>query len=165
MKPISQLHKDFDKAVKQFENANLARVVGIEAVKDMQKNIKDQSFNGGSTYTERSEATNKIYDNRGVKKNLKGSVYSSGKPLLYQTGNMYNSIFWEQLSKNSVFIGLDKDKFPGAQLLNEGGTGSMFGKHASHFPERKFIGWTNRMRDAIMKKFKYESDKAFHNFK
>ena len=44
MKPISQLHKDFDKAVKQFENANLARVVGIEAVKDMQKNIKDQSF-------------------------------------------------------------------------------------------------------------------------
>jgi phage gpG-like protein len=72
---------------------------------------------------------------------------------------------WEQINKNSVFIGYDLDQNPGVKLLNEGGEGLAFGKHPFTMPARKFIGWTERMKKAIMKKLKYESDKAFHNFK
>jgi hypothetical protein len=165
MKSIRQLQTDFNNAANAYKklDAQLPRIIGIEAVKVIRLNISDvhgyDSGNGVEKWQDRSPVTNMIYDKR---QGVKGSTYNSGNPLLFQTHKLFNSIK-SLISGKVVEIGVNLNSVPYALALNEGNP-------AQHLPKRKFIPANGeppnkKILTAVSRKFIYERDKAFKAFK
>jgi hypothetical protein len=165
MKSIRQLQTDFNNAANAYKklDAQLPRIIGIEAVKVVRLNISDvhgyDSGNGVEKWQDRSPVTNMIYDKR---QGVKGSTYNSGNPLLFQTHKLFNSIDHKESGK-IVEVGVNLNEVSYAQKLNEG-------DQTKHLPKRKFIPANGeppnkKILTAVKRKYEYERDKAFKAFK
>jgi phage gpG-like protein len=175
-------------AIKHLKEA-MPRIIGVESVRLIKENFKKQGYDSGSGLTpwdKRKDATNKMYDyNRTAsyrtpklgkkskyKNPYKGSVVSSKRPILTQTGNLRDSITF-QASGKTVLIGVypkivsiggkTKDALAYAKHLNEGGPGK-WGKNTTKVPKRQYMprpsdGPNNKIIAAINKKRDFEIDK------
>lgn len=174
MKNLTDLLNDMQNARKALEKfqTQAPRMIGVEAVKVVKQNFEKQGYDSGNGFirwSPRSPATNKSYDRGKTSKSryrvgknatYKGSVFSSQKPLLEQTMNLYNSIDYKARQR-SVFVGSNTTIIPYAKIHNEGGRG---------IPQRQYQPLPNqpankKMRDIIGKKIKMEQDRAMRMFR
>lgn len=162
MKSLNQLLTDWrqaEAAMKKLQT-NTPRIVGNESVKAVKDNFKLQGYDSGSGvagWEARSDKTNEAYDKR---HGVKGSVYQSSNPVLYQTHNLYNSIKYK-IAGTVVKIGVDLGIIPYAEKMNEGGDG---------VPARKYIpkeedGPNKKILRNVLKKITSQRDKAMNMFK
>ena len=195
MKPFSDLVKDFEHTKAEYlklERDKL-RLAGITAIKVVQENFtKAQGFDSGKgieAWDKRKWETDQSYD---MRLGVKGSNYNSKNKVLLQTRNLYNNIRYVIQNINKVFIGVDLQKVPYAKIHNEGGTihhpGSdklqaflaegedmpiggdiIFRRgtkaHDIVIPKRKYLGWSLKMKKAIMDEQEKRRNKIFEKFK
>eukprot|EP01037_Dinobryon_pediforme_P011470 gene11470-11564_t len=153
------------------------RIIGNECVKVVKDNFRIQGYDSGlgvKTWDKRKPATDKAYDrgktynSKGVQskyrsgknKVYKGSVFSSSKPILDQTGTLKNSPKYKVNSKQ-VKIGVDLLLVPYAEKMNEGGNGTP----ARQFMPKEEAPPNPKMLKRIKKKIVFERDKAMKDFK
>ncbi len=185
---LTDLHKHRQAIEKVMEVMPMA--MGVEAVKVIKSNFKNQGYETGGSWKQRTAATNKSYDysrRKGAKiptgikakakNNYKGSVYSSQRPILTQTGNLRDSVTYKIAGKK-VEIGVFPNQKKGgateeahtyARKMNEGGSGK-WGKNATHTPARQFMPQPNdpptpKMKAAFKKKLDSEINKALSEWK
>jgi len=91
-------------------------IVGVESVEWVHENFQKESYEG-KKWKPRAPSTNAGYDRRN---GVKGSVFNSDSPILYQTGNLYDAIR-KIVTGTKVFIGFNTDKVPYGIVHNEGG--------------------------------------------
>lgn len=180
MNSLEQLLSDFRQARRDHDQMmkNAPRIIGVESVRIVKANFLIQGYDSGhgvEPWQARKAATNKAYDKgrtinaktgklskyrTGKNANFKGSVFSSSKPLLRQTLNLYNSIQYT-ISGGYVFIGVNLSLVPYAKAHNLG---------LNHEPKRQFMPDTNqginkKMIDAVNRKLKFETDNIMKRFK
>lgn len=179
MKSLSQLFNDIKEARRNLQTFvdNAPRIMGVEAKQVVLENFAKQGYDTGNSFTKwvpRSLKTNAAYDRgrvktfsgklskyrKGKNSTYKGSVFSSGKPLLEQTMTLYNSIDY-RVSRRAVFIGVNESVVPYAKAHNEG---------LNHEPKRQYMPSTGqrpnqKMLDRIKRKLDIERDKALKKFK
>lgn len=169
MKSLQQLLTDWRAAKADMEKlvSNMPRIMGNEAVRVIKQNFMLHGYDSGNGFTkwdERKKATNKAYDRnrtKGKQGNYKGSVFSSGKPLLMQTLRLFNNIQYQVKGQRSVLIGIDKGLVPYGQRHNEG---------LKKMPKRQFMPTPNqppnkKILDGIAKKYTFERDRAMRRFR
>lgn len=122
MKTLDNLLADFRRAREQMDrlDAKLPNIIGVEALKVIDKNFASESYDTGfgkTKWAPRSPATNKSYDKRS---GVAGSVFNSSNKLLEQTGNLHDGIKKKVLGR-TVWIGVNLTKVPYAKIHNEGG--------------------------------------------
>lgn len=183
MKDLTTLANDIATARKGMQtlNENLPRIMGVESVKIVKQNFALQGYdtgNGVDKWDARKPATNAAYD-RGRRKitqgpntgklsknrsgrnaTYKGSVYSSAKPILDQTGNLKNSVHYRAMRRR-VFIGVNLSEIPYAQAHNEG---------LHHEPRRQYMPFGSqkanpKILDVMRKRIDYEQGKVMRVFK
>lgn len=192
-KGINDAIADLQLARMQLEALDKAapRIVGVEAVKWIQGNFAKQGYKG-RRWKKRSPATNKRYDSRS---GVKGSVFSSGAPVLDQTGNLKDGVR-ARVEGRRVHLGFNTDKIPYGVIHNEGGVinippkkktvaflGNRFAKrgtgtnrelnykaHKINMPQRQFMPKPNEAEDpqlmkAVTSKINYEREKIMRKFK
>lgn len=168
IKNLKQLLSDWQRARKALEQTtdNLPRIIGTEVVKVVKQNFQVQGYDSGigvKKWVKRAKKTDAAYDaNRGPGGNsrYKGTVFSSTKPLLMQTKNLYNAVEYTA-SKRSVKIGVNLNLIPYAKIQNEGGRG---------IPARQYMPYDSqgpniKMLRAIEKKVLYDRNRALRDFK
>jgi phage gpG-like protein len=182
MKNFSDLIRDFrmkNAAMKKLRD-DMPRIVGVECVRQIKAQFVKANPAG---WAARNTATDKAYDyarRKGAKtatgrkakaKNpYKGSVYSSKNPILKQTGNLRDSITY-RVNGQMVNIGVFSEKvIKYARIHNEGLTFKAWGKHTAKMPKRKFMPAPNepptaKMQEAIKKKYDYELNKVWKEWK
>lgn len=145
MESLEKLLRDFKSSKEQMDALmqKVPRIIGVESVRIVRENFILQGYDSGAgvkKWDKRKPATNKEYDTnrgKGGTSNFKGSVYSSSKPILDQSGNLKNSIRYVA-SAGMVFVGVNMDIVPYAKIHNEGGSISMPERTAiNHFGENK----------------------------
>jgi hypothetical protein len=161
MKSLQQLVRDFGAARRAYHTLaeQEPRIVKDIAIKETQRNFHMQGdvSDDYHPWEARKESTNKSYDARG--KNYKGSVYSSSRPLLKQTGNTYNAIGNDSYeTHNMVYIGVNLNQFPGdyPKWLNEG---------TEKMVARPWIKFGKRMRDRVVTEFQRRRNVIFNKFR
>ena len=123
MKSINDLKSDWNKVtqqMKQLHEKDLLRYMGIEGVKLVKENFKEQGFDNGEgkeDWEPRPEWVNKIYD---TNPNYKGSYIKGSNPIAKQTGKLRDSNDYE-VAGNKVLIGTNTNLVPYAKTINEGG--------------------------------------------
>lgn len=180
MLSLEQLLSDFQRARSDFEKVSkdLPRIIGVESKKAAKNNFALQGYLGPSgleKWEVRKPATNAAYDKgktrdlktgklskyrSGKNANFKGSVFSSSKPILEQTMDLYNSIDYK-IAGGYVFVGVNLALVPYARAHNEG---------LHHEPKRQFLPFGNQQIPAhwvanINKKLDFETQKALGKFK
>ena len=196
MKPLSALAGDFERRsveVKQLMQ-NMPRIAGVECVKVIKANFRQEGYTGPKQWKPRSKVTEKIYSynrtkeyrtpKRGEKSKyrnpLKGSVYNIKAKILQQTGNLRDSVR-SVPSGRGVLIGVFGRPVIGAdgkpvnvlsytKIHNEGGKFLMFGKTQKQMPRRQFMprpkeGPNATMKIAIRKKYDERMAKIFNTWK
>ena len=160
MKSLTDLQNDWKQASNTYRqlDKDTPRIIGEIGVEEANMNFRNQSYNG-VPWKERSQVTNKIYDERGSKK---GSVYSSSNPILVQTGNLKDSIRYIA-SANRVNIGVNLNQTPYAKINNEGGS-KLFGKKWVRIPKRQFLGYSKRLAARIKLELANRRRKALSKF-
>ena len=176
MRSLFNLYNDWrakSRALAAFDK-DLPRLIGIECVKVVKQNFQKQGYDSGAgiaPWKARSPKTNKTYDrnridsrgrrgNTGRNSTYRGSVYSSAKPLLMQTRNLYNSVSYTVVSKR-VTIGVNASVIPYAKRMNEGGGG---------VPARKFMPTDSDKPNLLMlsrvkRKIEFEREKILKQFR
>lgn len=167
-----------DKMKKLTEDVH--RIIGNECVKSVKDNFRLQGYDSGSGVTpwdKRKPATDKAYDRgkttnsrgqqskyrTGKNKTFKGSVYSSAKPLLEQTRNLFNSITYSKIGRKVIIGVLSNNKGPVldyAQHMNEGGRGVP----ARPFMPKPDMPPNPNMLKRVKKKIEFERGKAMKDF-
>lgn len=141
MKKIEDLLHNIHNVANEFKTLynKAPHLIGKIATDYIHTNFKTQGFdNSSNTWKKRKPKTDYAYDNYA---RYKGTVYSSKNPILWQTGNLYNSIRYEASGRN-VKIGV----FDSGVLLiiakvhNEGDDKN---------PQRKFLGWSPGLKRQI----------------
>lgn len=180
MQSLEQLLSDFKQARRDHEAMmrEAPRIIGVESVRIVKQNFMLQGYddgNGVTPWEKRKPATDKSYDRGRTKdpktgklskyrtgKNgtYKGSVFSSSKPILIQTRNLYNSIQYK-IAGGYVFIGVNLALVPYAAAHNAG---------LHHEPKRKFMPYPNeginkKMVKAINNKLKIKTDGIMKKFR
>lgn len=180
MNDLSKLLSDFRQAREEHSRMmkDTPRIIGIECLKIIRNNFRIGGYdtgNGVEKWEARKPATNKAYDRgrtkdpktgklskyrTGKNSTYKGSVFSSGKPILIQTRNLYNAIQYK-IAGGYVFIGVDLALVPYAKAHN-------LGLH--HEPKRQFMptnseGANPKMIKAINNKLKIRTDGIMKKFK
>ena len=183
MKDLATLQRDIAEARKGMQalNENLPRIIGVETVKIIKQNFDMQGYDSGKGFekwTPRKPATNAAYDRgrtritrgpntgklskyrSGKNSTYKGSVYSSAKPILDQTGTLKNSIHYRAM-KRRVFIGVNLSEVPYAEAHNAGW---------NHEPRRQFMPYRAQMGNpkilgVMRKRIDYEQAKVMRLFK
>lgn len=151
----------------QLVETNMPRMVGAEAVKVVKENFDLQGYDNGRgihKWPARESSTNKRYDRRG---GVKGSVFSSSNKILYQTGDLKNSIDY-QVNGKLVTIGVNLAIIPYAKIHNEGGPGSAYG-HPFVMKQRQYMPLPAdppnlKIMRAIKEKVAYETAQAMKTF-
>lgn len=161
MKSLQQLVRDFGAARRAYHTLaeQETRIVKDIAIKETQRNFHMQGYvgDGFHPWAARKASTNKSYDAKG--KNLKGSVYNSSRPLLKQTGNLFNAIGNDSYdTKNMVYVGVNLNQFPGdyPKWLQEG---------TPHMEARQWVGFSKRMRDRVVTEFQRRRNVIFNKFR
>lgn len=166
MKSLLDLTRDFHNARKMYEklNADTPRIIGIIGVKVINENFNLQGFaaNEGAVqkWKPRSKVTNKIYDSR---HGVKGSVYSSQNPILWQTGDLKDGVHYIASGKR-VRIGVNLNIVPYAKLMNEGGL-VKFGSRTVRIPQRRYLGMSQKLSLRSKAEIKRKRQLAFSRFK
>ena len=192
MKSLIDLLNDINmkrNALKKL-NEDAPRLIGTECVKIIKQNFNLQGYdsgNGVAKWQKRSKATDTAYEyNRTAsyktpvlgkkskyKNPYKGSVVHASRPILFQTGNLRDSIRYE-VSGKVVTIGVfpkvfningkTRDAIAYAKINNEGGS-SKWGRkgheHDTHIPKRQFMPKENEPPNLKMLK---ASEKQVDNF-
>lgn len=163
MKDLKDALSDWRKAVEQIEklNSRMPTIMGNEALKVIDKNFENESYDTGSgkeKWEQRSAKTNAQYDSR--KGGLKGSVFNSANKILQQTGNLRDAVR-KKVYNASVFIGVDLKRIPYAQAHNEGN---------EYLPQRQYMPIEGEPENpaimiAVLKKIKFEHEKIMRIFK
>jgi hypothetical protein len=197
MKTIAQLIYDIrikSAAMKKLTE-DMPRIIGVESVRILKENFTKGGYDDGKGFkkwNKRSPATNTAYEyNRTAsyrtpklhkksryKNPYKGSVVSSKRPTLVQTGNLRDSLSF-RVSGSKVNIGVyprmvtiggkTRDAMAYAERNNEGGTGH-WGKHSVRIPKRQFMprpteGPNRKILMAVEKKFDSEVLKFMKDWK
>ena len=195
MKNLTDLISDLSKkgqAIKILQE-RFPAIVGVECTKIIKQNFKKQGYNSPGEWQKRSKATDTAYDYnrtssyrtpvRGKKSKYKnpykGSVVSSRRPVLVQTGNLRDSVSFNVQGK-TVTIGVfsktvnigskTHDSLAYGKILNEGGSFTAWGKHSATMPKRQFMptpteGPNQEMLNAAQKKFDSELNKILSEWK
>ena len=178
-------------ALRKLEN-DFPMIIGVECTKQIRNNFKIQGYYVSGQWQHRAASTNFLYDyNRTsayrtpvlgkVSKHrnpYKGSVVSSRRPILTQTGNLRDSITYKvqgtgvEIGVFSRTVNIDgklHEALSYCKLLNEGGSMQAW-NHSAKMPRRQFMPFPNdnpspQMLAAIEKKYIYEQDKIFHKWK
>lgn len=159
---------------------DLPRMVGVETKKIIRENFLLQGYDDGVSFQmwkAREPATNKRYDHR---YGVRGSVFQSSNPVLHQTGDLENAVdykverFFISGSGGTqlhvvIFMGVNLDLIPYAQIHNEGGHGMAWGKVPFTMPKRKYMPAPGerpnaKMLKAYEAKLKYEIRQAMQTF-
>jgi len=179
MKSLTDLVRDWADARRKMEKSisDIPRIAGIVAVKVIRQNFEIQGYDSGigiTKWPKRSPKTDAAYDRgktvnaktgklskyrTGKNGTYKGSVFSSSKPILDQTGALKNSVNYVA-TKRSVFVGINLSLVPYAIAHNQG---------LHHEPQRKFMPLPNekpniKMLRAIESKIIYERKQAMKTF-
>ena len=136
MKKIQELIHDLNRTLAGSAKLkeDMSSVIGVETIKQVQDNFRKEGF-GGRKWAKRKKETTKTL----------------GKKVLSGTSRLKKSVQYE-VTKEGVFVGVDLDSVPYAEIHNEGGT---VNKKASSFqmPQRQYIGtnteWEKRVLRAI----------------
>jgi len=197
MKTITDLLRDITTKYSEMQKLkqNMPRIIGVESVKVLKENFKKQGYDSGTGFTawkKRSKATDTAYDyNRTssyrtpklhkkskYKNPYKGSVVSSKRPIMVQTGNTRDALNF-QANGNKTIIGIfprivmiggkSHDAFAHAKILNEGGTGT-WGRHSTKIPKRQFMPRpqdppNQAILNQVKKKYFFELDKFMADWK
>jgi hypothetical protein len=154
MKDLKDLVNNWNKAKADYLKLerDKTRLAGITGVKVVKQNFIKGGFDSGQGFEkwqERKPSTDLAYDRR---YGVKGSNYSSKHKVLLQTRNLFNGVRYVVQNLNKVFIGVDLDpsKVPYAQFVNE---------------TRKYLGWSPKMKKAIMDEQEKRRQKIFEKFK
>lgn len=164
MKDLNDALKDFREAWIAMEklNSKLPTVAGVEALRVIEKNFDNESYdtgNGKVKWEARSEKTNAAYDKR---YGVRGSVFNSANKLLRQTGNLFDSIR-KRVAGMVVFIFFDTKKVPYGQVHNEGDS-------EKNIPQRQFMPMPNEPENpaimkALFRKYSFERERIMRKFK
>jgi hypothetical protein len=123
MNSLDDLKRDFAKVthqMKELHEKDLLKYMGIEGVKLVKENFKEQGYDSGEgkeEWKERPAWVNKIYDTH---PNYKGSYIKGSNPIAKQTGKLRDSNNYEIVG-NKVLIGTNTNLVPYAKKINEGG--------------------------------------------
>ncbi len=153
MKDFKDLISDFDKANaewKDFDQNKKARAAAAVCTKVIKENITKQGFDSDSGvegWQPRKDSTNNSYDKR---YGVKGSTYNSSNPLLMQTRKLFNSIRSSVINKDKIFCGVDLNKVPYAQFVNE---------------TRKYLDYSKKIPTEIKKDYYKKINKIMDKFK
>ena len=176
-----------EKAIK-IMTEKMPDIIGTECVRVIKSNFVKSNPAGWAArakvtdiaydYNRTSAYRTPVLEKKSKYKNpYKGSVVSSKRPILVQTGNLRDSITYDK-SGNEVIIGvMPNTKKAGAlqeahtyaKKMNEGGTGK-WGKNTTNTPARKFMptpseGPNEKMVSAITKKIDFEVNKIMEDWK
>ena len=114
------LRDDFHKSTAQLKKLHedeLLRYAGVEGVKLVKDNFKEQSFDHEENWEPRPDWVNEIYDTNPA---YKGSYIKGSNPIAKQTGKLRDSNHFE-VTPNKVLIGTNTNLVPYAKTINEGG--------------------------------------------
>jgi phage gpG-like protein len=156
MKNLTDLLNDYKKFSNDFMDLynKAPYYVGEIALKHIQGNFDNQGFdNGKEKWVEWSDATKNFYNKRklGTKGTVTMANKKKGAKILYQTGDLYDSIDFE-VNGHTAWVGIDKnmsDIIKYAKIHNEGGHFKMFGKWDKIMPRRKFLGWSKDLQTKV----------------
>jgi hypothetical protein len=149
MKDLNQLYTDFkakSEALKTLQK-NTARIAGTVAVRVMRENFKAGGFiEEGKTPTEkwndRLDKTNHAYNTYAA---YKATGYSGTRPILKQSGKMFDAIESKPEGEHRVFIFINGNKCGYGKFVNErirtGESGSPV--------QDKFIGGSKHLMEVI----------------
>ena len=188
---INDLNKH-EQALRKLD-IDLPMIIGVECIKQIRNNFKIQGYYSPGAWKGRSDVTNMLYDyNRTsayrtpvlgkVSKHrnpYKGSVVSSKRPILTQTGNLRDSVTYKVMGQGveigvftrTVMIdGKAQDSLSYAKIHNEGLNFKMFGKTERTMPRRQFMprpdqGPSEQMLTAINAKYKQKLDYILRQWK
>lgn len=180
MKSLANLFTDMSNARKAMQQVvdSAPRIIGVEAVKSIKQNFSLQGYDSGISFTKwpkRKPQTDAAYDRgrtvsprtgklskyrKGKNGTYKGSVYSSSKPILDQTGDLKNSVHY-LASKRRVFVGVNLALIPYAKAHNEG---------LNHEPKRQYMPLPGEKANpkilaAAKKQLDYSTSQAMRLFK
>jgi phage gpG-like protein len=148
------------KKIEHFLNNQVFEIVGNEAVSHYKKSFRDEGFTDISLakwqeVKRRTNPRNFKTITRGKNKGEKRAKNANaGKPILFQTGELKDSIVYKRGGGRSVTISSDKVY---AEVHNKGlraGRGKGF-----RMPKRQFIGKSAELNKKISNKIKLYLDK------